>query len=210
MKLKGIELPVNTVIIIVVGFLVLALIIYMVINGTDMSTVIYQSAFNEGCRVYVEEGRLPSTIMLGDVTNDGKADSLLTVCRLHSLDSNMDEEGCMEKCRIVFPYGEIGSNGGSSTICPTGTEAMNYCSSTGDSCGGGCYCSSGSTCAPLKNDGIGCGHSYECDSGCCNMPGSRCSKGLDNGDVCVANYDCKSNNCGEGDICSGTGDCMAE
>ncbi|RLJ00666.1 MAG: hypothetical protein DRP06_01610 [Candidatus Aenigmatarchaeota archaeon] len=171
MKLKGISLPINTVVILLAAFLVLVLIIYMIIQGTDTSLITNQDAFNRGCRVYVETGQIPSTIILGDVTNDGNEDNLLTVCRLHYMDSNMDNEGCMKKCQKIFPYGKIGGTGGSSTICPVGTEAINYCSATGagSSCGGNCYCSSGSTCAPLRANDVKCSRSYECKSNCCEI-----------------------------------------
>ncbi|MCK4730309.1 MAG: hypothetical protein KAT28_03245 [Candidatus Aenigmarchaeota archaeon] len=195
MKLKGIELPVNTVIILVVAILVLVLIVYMVIKGTDMSLVTNQDAFNRGCRVYIEEGRLPSTIMLGDITNDGKEDSLLTVCRLHYMDSSMDDEGCREKCREVFPFGEVGDTGGVTT-CPTGADASGYCfaTDTGSLCSGNCYCSDSTTCSPLKNDGVGCSKSYECKTDCCNEVWV-CSAGKPEDASCEKYHECLSGTC---------------
>ncbi len=212
MKLKGISLPVNTVVILTTAILVLVLIIYMIIQGTDTSVITNQDAFNRGCRVYVETGQLPSTILLGDVTKDGKEDNLLTVCRLHYAVSDMDDEGCMEKCQKIFPYGEIGgtggSGGGTSTTCPTGDEARDYCftSGVGSSCGGNCYCSSTTACSPFKNDGATCNHDYECKSPCCNI-GRACSAGKSNGVACTTHYECKSNECNSAGVCEGTETC---
>ncbi len=209
MKLKGISLPVNTVIILTLAILVLILIVYMIINGTDISPITNQDALNRGCKVYIETSQPPSTIMIGDVTNDGKEDSLLSVCRLLYMNSSMDNEACAGRCRKLFPYSGTGSGGGGTSItCPTGDDARGYCSTSGagSSCGSNCYCSDSTTCYPLKDDGATCTKSYECESNCCNI-GGACGVGKSNGADCTTHYECKSNNCNSSNKCEGPGVC---
>ncbi len=192
MKLRGIGLPINTVIILTLAILVLVLIVYMIISGTDISPITYQDAFRAGCRVYVETGQSPSTIMLNDVTKDGKEDSLLSVCRLYYAVSDMDDEACAGRCKEVFSFG-----GGSLTItCPTennpciGRIGQSCCSKWNDdksNClrvSDTCYCSSETDCIPMKRNGELCTKSYECKSNCCGQ--------IVDGNKCVTSGNCQT------------------
>jgi len=102
--MRGVSLPVNTIIIISLAILVLSTIIYFFVSGISFfKTTDYEQAFNEGCRIYKERGTLPSDINLGDVNNDGSDDNLLFVCREYFSDRTMDNTDCKNQCDKRFP-----------------------------------------------------------------------------------------------------------
>ncbi len=104
--MKGINLPVNSVIIITLAILVLVFLGYMFITGTNPlpQTVKPENAFNIGCKKYFETENSPENIPVGDINNDGNQDNLLTACRLYYSNESMEAEGCEQRCRDRFPY----------------------------------------------------------------------------------------------------------
>ncbi|RLJ02521.1 MAG: hypothetical protein DRP10_00850, partial [Candidatus Aenigmatarchaeota archaeon] len=123
MRLRGVSLPVNSVIIIALAILVLVSLGYMFITGTNPfpQTVNPESAFITGCNKYFQTGNSPENIPVGDINNDGKSDNLLAACRLYFSNESMDADGCLQKCRERFPFSSIGSgsSGGGSSSSPT-------------------------------------------------------------------------------------------
>ncbi len=104
--MKGISLPVNSVIIIALAILVLVLLAYMFITGTNpFVSVGYESAVDNGCKTYLQSDQSVKSIMVGDINNDGNQDNLLTACRSYYSNESMEAEGCEQKCRDRFPFG---------------------------------------------------------------------------------------------------------
>ncbi len=104
--MKGISLPVNSVIIITLAILVLVFLGYMFITGTNpFVSVGYESALNNGCNSYLHSDQSVESIMVGDINNDGNPDNLLTACQLYYSNEGMEAEGCEQRCRDRFPYG---------------------------------------------------------------------------------------------------------
>lgn len=110
--MKGISLPINSVIIIALAILVLALLGYMFITGTNpFVSVGYESALNNGCKIFLESNQSVEDIMVGDIDGDGNPDNLLTACQLYYSNETMEPGECEQRCRDRFPFGS-GSSGG--------------------------------------------------------------------------------------------------
>ncbi len=104
--MKGISLPVNSVIIITLAILVLVFLGYMFVTGTNpFVSVGYESALNNGCKTYLQSDQSVESIMVGDINNDGNQDNLLTACRSYYSNESMNAEGCEQRCRDRFPFG---------------------------------------------------------------------------------------------------------
>jgi len=183
MRLRGVSLPVNSVIIIALAILVLVSLGYMFITGTNPfpQTVNPESAFITGCNKYFQTGNSPENIPVGDINNDGKSDNLLAACRLYFSNESMDADGCLQKCRERFPFSSIGSGssgggssgsgssggGSSSDIVCCGTKCVNKLTCKWTSGSGG-----GITCPGL------CEGSKPDPSYICRCKGASCPPGL--------------------------------
>ena len=102
---KGISLTIHSVIIIVLAILVLAIIGFFFITGTDpLRAMKYQSAFDRGCKIHLETGRSADSILLDDLDGDGKPNTLLDACRLYFANNDLTPENCSQKCKQKFPF----------------------------------------------------------------------------------------------------------
>lgn len=103
--MKGINLSVNTVIVIALAILVLVLLSYLFITGTrPLVSAKYENALNRGCKIYLQTNQSTDSIMIGDINGDANPDSLLTACRLYYLNKTMGAEECGKRCRERFPF----------------------------------------------------------------------------------------------------------
>ena len=163
--MKGISLPVNSVIIIVLAILVLVLLGYMFITGTNPFVFVsYESALNNGCKVFLESGQSVDNILVGDLNKDGSSDSLLTACQLYYSNPDMDVDGCADRCRDRFPFGS-GSSGGGGTDIPD-DETYIVC---------GSKCAEKATCSWKINGDITCDDKY-CSGDNPNNYNCRCKQ----------------------------------
>jgi hypothetical protein len=103
--MKGISLPINTVIVVVIAILVLSIVVFFFVTGTNPFIFTkYESEFNKGCEIYVRTGQDIKNIVLGDVNLNGSNDNLLTVCRLRFSNKGMSKGDCENECKRRFPY----------------------------------------------------------------------------------------------------------
>lgn len=102
MKLKGIALPVNAVIIIALAVMVLLLIAGFFGSGAvQMSSAEIEKAWTQGCdalRARNCNADQVTQITTVDVTGDNIADNLLIVCRVKFKDDKVTEYWCRNKC----------------------------------------------------------------------------------------------------------------
>ncbi|MBN2094639.1 MAG: hypothetical protein JW727_01190 [Candidatus Aenigmarchaeota archaeon] len=102
--MKGIELTVNSIIIVALGAIVLVLsVLYLSGSMGQMSGLSVESALNDGCRKFAETGMDPSALMLGDIDDDGASDTLLHACRLSMKNMALNSDECKQYCRQKFP-----------------------------------------------------------------------------------------------------------
>ena len=105
--MRGVSLPVNTTIIIIMAILVLGVVTYFFISGTNpLKSASYEQAFNTGCKAYLDRGLSPnqiSEVKVGDINNDGEEENLLDVCRVYFSDSDMSAWECEQQCKKRFP-----------------------------------------------------------------------------------------------------------
>jgi len=105
--LKGVELPTNTIIALALGIFVLVLVVLYVSRGFNpLADASADSAVNQGCQKYAQMGGTPETvetIIVGDIDNDGKSDSLLKACQLSMNNPTMAKEACVNVCAGKFP-----------------------------------------------------------------------------------------------------------
>ena len=101
MKLKGIELPVNSVIIIALAIMVL-LMIAAFLMGADVSPSKVESAWSRGCGVlkstYNCDASKVKDIIVTDITGDAVDDSLLVICRAKFKNDEASAHWCRNKC----------------------------------------------------------------------------------------------------------------
>jgi len=101
MKLKGIELPVNSVIIIALAIMVL-LMIAAFLMGADVSPSKIEGAWSQSCGVLKNTHNcnksFVDSLKVVDVTGDGIADSMLTICRAKFNDQTLTKTYCRNKC----------------------------------------------------------------------------------------------------------------
>ncbi|MGC9310918.1 MAG: hypothetical protein ACP5E4_04330 [Candidatus Aenigmatarchaeota archaeon] len=105
--MKGVEMTVNTVIIIVLSLLALAVLTIFLLRGYGSSdAAFYESAVMQGCKEYVlnPEGDV-ATIDIGDVNNDGTPDTLLSACRAYLGKPSLPVEECEDLCRSRYGMG---------------------------------------------------------------------------------------------------------
>ncbi|MCK4730010.1 MAG: hypothetical protein KAT28_01705 [Candidatus Aenigmarchaeota archaeon] len=108
MKMKGVELPVNSVIVIALAIMVLLMIAAFLMGGVgQMSSTDVDNAWNRGCGVlkntYKCDDTKVSTIDSGiDVTGDGVSDTLSHVCIKKfgqtSEGADITDKFCRNKC----------------------------------------------------------------------------------------------------------------
>ena len=103
MKLKGISLPVNAVIIIALAVMVLLLVAAFFFGSTkQLGDTSVESAWNQGCNAlrntYHCDASVVGTIKTADITGDGVEDSLLTICRVKYHNDDLSAEWCRNKC----------------------------------------------------------------------------------------------------------------
>jgi hypothetical protein len=108
MKLrKGVELPTNTVIVLALGIFVLVLVVLYVARGFNpLADASADSAVNQGCQKYAQMGGSPEiagTLMVGDIDNDGKGDTLLKACQMSMKNPTMNAAECVNVCASKFP-----------------------------------------------------------------------------------------------------------
>jgi len=176
---KGISLTIHSVIIIVLAILVLAIIGFFFITGTDpLRAMKYQSAFDRGCKIHLETGRSADSILLDDLDGDGKPNTLLDACRLYFADSNLTPENCSQKCKQKFPF-EFEAPSGESQ--PTLKGPCEKCSRN-EECASGCCWKRGPgdyVCLGTKKVYDFCTAHCECgkDTGGCNLNYHECVPG---------------------------------
>jgi hypothetical protein len=102
--MKGVELPVNTMIVIALGFFVLILVAFWLVGGfKPLDEAKVDSAVNDGCNKYAQNTDfLPEDIGVGDINNDGKADTLLDACRLYMKKMDLTSQECIDICVKKF------------------------------------------------------------------------------------------------------------
>jgi hypothetical protein len=110
---KGIELPVNTTIVIALGFIVLVVLAVFLIRIFSQSDLSPENAINMGCRDYALNPADPenpseiseklTSIILGDLTGDGLPNNLLDACRIYSKNPSLTPQGCIDICKSRFP-----------------------------------------------------------------------------------------------------------
>ncbi len=100
--MKGIEMPVNTVIIVALAIMVLLMLAMFFFGGTrQMSATSLESAWSQGCSILKShncEADKVEGIMVADITGDGIKDSLLLICRAKYQDDTVSEYWCRNKC----------------------------------------------------------------------------------------------------------------
>jgi len=196
---KGVSLTIHTAIIIVLAILVLAIIAFFFITGTNPLTAMkYQSAFDRGCKIHLETGKKVDSILVDDLDGDGKPNTLLEACRLYFADSTLTPENCSEKCKQKFLFGFNVSGNGASGIPGDRLALGEICTANSDCASNRCDykpdCDRSSRCSPFNpwgsghpcscRSGEGCygdycddPHrnsccNYNCDSGKCDIPGN--------------------------------------
>ncbi len=103
MRLKGISLPVNSVIIIALAVMVL-LMLAAFFTGVFRQTgsVDVGNAWTQGCSIlkhtYNCNGSKVAEIKTSDITGDNVDDSLLVVCRAKYKDDTVSKYWCRNKC----------------------------------------------------------------------------------------------------------------
>jgi len=101
MKMKGIELPVNSVIIIALAIMVL-LMIAAFLMGADVSPSKVESAWSQGCNILKNthncDADKVTDIIVTDITGDAVGDSLLVICRAKFKNDNASVHWCRNKC----------------------------------------------------------------------------------------------------------------
>jgi len=101
---KGVELTINTVIIIALGVLVLVLTAVWLVNiFKPINEASVDSALMEGCKQYGLNGGEPESIMVGDIDRNGQPDSLLYACKLSEKKMDLETPRCKEICSKRFP-----------------------------------------------------------------------------------------------------------
>lgn len=104
--MKGISLPINTVIIISLAILVLVFILFYFITGTKpFDYTKYENAIIQGCDIYMKTKMRPEEIEVGDINGDGLPENLLNICRVYYSNSSMSSDTCIEKCKERYPKG---------------------------------------------------------------------------------------------------------
>jgi hypothetical protein len=103
--MKGIELPTNTIIVLVMGLFVLILVSVWLVNGfKPLDDTRVESVLNEGCKkLAFDNSQKPEEIIAGDMNGDGKQDKLLDACRLYTKDMSLDSDKCINVCVKKFP-----------------------------------------------------------------------------------------------------------
>ncbi len=141
MKMKGIELPVNSVIVIALAIMVLLMIAAFLMGGLGpMSSTDVETAWSNGCKVLTSthqcDSSKVSTIDSGvDVTKDGLSDTLFQVCQKKygetSEGAGITENFCRNKCCSTIVSTELdcavdidctSAVGGLGWTCDTGTS----------------------------------------------------------------------------------------
>ncbi len=141
MKMKGIELPVNSVIVIALAIMVLLMIAAFLMGGLGpMGSTDVESAWSSGCKVLTSTYNCDSTkvktIDSGvDVTGDGVSDTLFQVCQKKygetSTGEDITENFCRNKCCTTIISTELdcvqdidcnSAVGGLGWTCDTGTS----------------------------------------------------------------------------------------
>ena len=101
MKMKGIELPVNSVIVIALAIMVLLMMAAFFMNA-DVSSTNVESAWSQGCNVlkntYNCDASKVSSIIVTDITGDAVDDSLLAICRAKFKNNVASAHWCRNKC----------------------------------------------------------------------------------------------------------------
>lgn len=102
MTLKGIEMPVNSVIVIALAVMVLLMLATFFFGGTGQTrSVSIESAWGEGCNIlkvrYNCDGSKVSEIRTADITGDGIEDSLLAICKI-KYGEKATKYGCRNIC----------------------------------------------------------------------------------------------------------------
>ena len=102
MKMKGIELQVNSVIVIALAIMVLLMIAAFLMVGGDTSSMDLEKAWNQGCGVLKNthncDRSIVDSLQVLDVTGDGIADNLLTICRAKYNDQTLTGTYCRNQC----------------------------------------------------------------------------------------------------------------
>ena len=106
MRMKGISLPVNAVIIIALAVMVLLMLAAFFGGGVgQMSSASVESAWSQGCNILKNTYNCDATEVLNikttDITGDGVEDSLLVVCRAKYKDDTLSEYWCRNKCCVT-------------------------------------------------------------------------------------------------------------
>ena len=102
--MKGLELPVNTIIIVVVAVMVLVVLAVFFIRMLGPNTTVMddQSAWVRGCGIIKDGGCQTDDFSLEianyDTDGDGIDDTILTSCHRIFSDTSLDAEACREKC----------------------------------------------------------------------------------------------------------------
>jgi len=113
MRLKGIELPVNSVIIIALAiFVLLMLAAFFSKSGSELDRTQVNSAFNQGCYLLASAYSCDHTRISGIKTNlvvNGQALNLLQVCQTSFNNPAMSELKCKFACQTCQRYVYEGS-----------------------------------------------------------------------------------------------------
>jgi hypothetical protein len=151
-KFKGIELPVNSVIVIALAiFVLLMLAAFFGKSGGEMDRTQLQSAFNQACYQLSSANNCDTekakTMMSGYISS-GKALSFVDVCRSYLNDMTADAAKCVKNCpQCNTQYVSSGS------ACPEGVAEGADCGSPY----GTLICKTGICCAELDtSDGKRC------------------------------------------------------
>ena len=140
MRLKGIELPVNSVIIIALAiFVLLMLAAFFSKSGSELDRTHVNSAFNQGCSLLASAYSCDHTRVHEIKTNlvvNGEALSLLQVCQASFNNPVMSELKCKNACQTCQKYVYDGSpcEDNSDCVSPL-TPAKDWkCQPTGCQC----------------------------------------------------------------------------
>ena len=172
MNRKGIELPVNSVIIIALAiFVLLLLAAFFSKSSGELDKTQVNSAFNQGCSLLSSAYNCDHTRLKDVKTNlvvNGQAQSLLDVCRRSFNDGAMSELKCKNACQTCQKYVYQGSP----------------CEKTGEDPNGDCI-------SPLTQDWKCCFYNLKSEGTCEQSGGEKatgsCYSPLVVGKISIAN-----------------------
>jgi len=110
--MKGLDLPVNTLIVIIVAVLVLLAIIVLFLGGyTGVQTIDASTALTKACLMVINNGCDPNKVLdkqvcadilcikKVDLGNKGSADTVMTICNATGI---TDSTACLKRCGCIL------------------------------------------------------------------------------------------------------------